>query len=468
MRRACLIVDHPLRDLDGLVLLGLELVRRNYEVFLVPMYQKQEVLLLRPDIVVVNYVRYANGAFVALCRRLGITVAVLDTEGGVRGDFSGFAASVEPYLDDVSLYCVWGLTQERALAAAAAAHGLLLRATGCPRYDFAVAPWIEAVRNVEPGSGPMILVNTNFPLVNPRFQSVEREVQELVKVGYTEAYARARIEQTLVAQAEMVRVTRRLGERFPAARVVLRPHPFESVELYQERLGDLPNVRIVQSGSVFEWIKPAAVLVHHNCQTAIDAVLMGREPVHVGWIDAPLLLQPATADVSQQAHGPEELDAMVAAALGGVALPVPEAVAVARQRVVEDFFFANDGCAAVRVADAMDEALLARPPRVEDSGAAYAWRVLRRERGWKRRLQHLVLFGGGHGAYAWARRFAGGRRLSEAKAFGPVDVREIALRLTAVLGAPPVPVRSAGSADAAWPAPGGMYLSVRMARAAAA
>src|SRR5947209_3853535 len=106
MNRVCLLVDHPLRDLDGLLLVAGHLAAAGTEVFLVPMYQKHEVWLLRPDLVLVNYLRHAHASFLKTCLAGGIQVAVLDTEGGVR-DFSGFSAEVEPYLPGISLYCVW-------------------------------------------------------------------------------------------------------------------------------------------------------------------------------------------------------------------------------------------------------------------------------------------------------------------------------------------------------------------------
>ena len=115
MKRVCLVVDHPLRDLDGLVLLGAHLASRGVEVFLVPMYDKHEIWLLRPDLVLLNYLRYAHGGFLKACHAADVAVGVLDTEGGERVDFAMFAAQVEPFLPGVRLYCVWGRAQYKAL-----------------------------------------------------------------------------------------------------------------------------------------------------------------------------------------------------------------------------------------------------------------------------------------------------------------------------------------------------------------
>ena len=82
--RVCLVVDNPLRDLDGIVLLGWTLAQKGAEVFLVPMYQQAfEVAALLPDLVLVNYLRPNNRRLVEAYSKGGILVGVLDTEGGV-------------------------------------------------------------------------------------------------------------------------------------------------------------------------------------------------------------------------------------------------------------------------------------------------------------------------------------------------------------------------------------------------
>ena len=78
----CLIVDNPLRDLEGLVLLGRQLAAKGATVTLVPMYEQGfDVPALRPDLVLVNYTRPNNADLIKSYKRAGILVGVLDTEG---------------------------------------------------------------------------------------------------------------------------------------------------------------------------------------------------------------------------------------------------------------------------------------------------------------------------------------------------------------------------------------------------
>src|SRR6516162_3041047 len=85
--RIGLVVDHPRRDLDGLVLLALALLARGARPVLVPMYQQGlEQALLRLDAIVVNYYRPNNAQILRRWRAEHLATFVLDTEGGVLSE----------------------------------------------------------------------------------------------------------------------------------------------------------------------------------------------------------------------------------------------------------------------------------------------------------------------------------------------------------------------------------------------
>src|SRR6202012_5957351 len=144
----CLVVDNPLRDLEGLVLLGRELARRGATATLVPMYEQGfDVPALRPDLVLLNYTRPNNADLIKSYKRAGILVGVLDTEG-IRGkNPDQFAKMVKTVgcTELVDLYCVWGQAQHAAFLRHGTVPEKLLHATGCPRYDFCAVPWRTAL-----------------------------------------------------------------------------------------------------------------------------------------------------------------------------------------------------------------------------------------------------------------------------------------------------------------------------------
>lgn len=424
--RICLIVDHPARDLDGMVLLAAELGRRGADVYLVPMYQRNEVFLLAPDVVVANYARYANASFLAGCRRLGMRVVVLDTEGGIVQDTGAFAERVRPFLGNVDAYCVWGEEQARAMSAVTHGTGTELVVTGCPRYDFAASQWAGALPSVDVPAGPMVLVNTNFPLLKPRFQSVEQEIHDLVhRIGYDEQWIREFFQQALHARVEVIAATRALAERFEDVHFVIRPHPFESAGEYEAAQRD--NLRVRQSGSVFPWIQRASALLHFNCSTAVEAVLMGREPILLDWIDAPLLSQPTSAAIS---HRPQTLDAaatLLTRILAG-SLSLESELTRQRAQIIRDYFNAADGRACQRSADVL--MAQAERGRVRRSPGY----VLRLAGALPPRNTVQVLLGASMGSrnYDRIKSWAGKGQGAHAKHFDETAVREILGRIRRV------------------------------------
>src|ERR1700761_7777399 len=213
----CLIVDNPLRDLEGLVLLGRQLAVRGATVTLVPMYEQGfDVLALRPDLVLVNYTRPNNADLIKSYKRAGILVGVLDTEGIGGKNPDQFAEMVKSVgcNELVDLYCVWGQAQHAAFLRNGTVPAELLHATGCPRYDFCAAPWRTALPqpSVAPG---YVLINTNFPTVNPRFSgSSSAEEESMVQAGFSREFARQFIADAALAYRSVLDVSIKLAKRF--------------------------------------------------------------------------------------------------------------------------------------------------------------------------------------------------------------------------------------------------------------
>lgn len=109
--RVCLVVDNPLRDLDGLVLVGWHLARMGIDAWLTPMYEQAfDVRAIGADFVLVNYVRFNNLEHVVAYRREGVRVGVLDTEGAggkTPAEFAGLVGA-SGGAGAVDLYCAWG------------------------------------------------------------------------------------------------------------------------------------------------------------------------------------------------------------------------------------------------------------------------------------------------------------------------------------------------------------------------
>lgn len=350
--RVCLIVDNPLRDLDGLVLLAWQLAHRGVEAWLVPMYEQSfDVRAIGADLVLVNYVRSNNIDHLMAYRREGIRVGVLDTEGVGGKTPDEFAALVASSggAAAVDLYCVWGAAQREALLKIGAVPEDRIQVTGCPRYDYCAPPWKNALPLPDEPPG-YVLINTNFPIINPRFSSgAADEADNAVKAGFSRQFAEAYVHDARAAQAGFLSLMEKILEHWPNQRFILRPHPFEAHDCYQQ-LKRYTNFSLRQEGTSVEWLNQARALLHLNCSTAVEAAMLGKPALSPGWLDTPVLHVPGPSSVSQIAASPKELVENLNAVLGSSSASVDDRKPSQR---LEALYHHIDGRAAERITDAI-------------------------------------------------------------------------------------------------------------------
>lgn len=375
--RAVLIVDNPLRDLDGLTLLAWTLAQQGIETYLTPMYDQMFVVdAVKPDVVVTNYIRSNNVDLILQYRRAGSRIVVVDTEGAVGQNATALVdlMSKNGGSELADRYCVWGNVQYDGFLAAGLLDPARLRATGSPRYDFASAPWRDALNipDIAPG---YVLINTNLAAIAPRFsRGADDERDGLRRVGMASDYIEARIRDEHIARDGLIELLSDLTETFPETRFVLRPHPFESADPYMS-LTRAPNFQVRQEGTSLEWLNSSRALIHLNCTTAIEAVMLGREPLMPMWLDSPALHINGAADVSRAARSPDEIKAMLRRILDGETLAPDATLSRVREKVIHDAYLKNDGAACARITAAVLEAL-DDSPTTETDPPSWRSRVL--------------------------------------------------------------------------------------------
>lgn len=363
------VVDHPRRDLAGAVLAAYQLAARGASVALIPMYEQGvDVPRLGLDTLVANYARAANLDLMRAFAEAGLALYVLDTEGGVLADKGGnsppaLAAHIRDmgYSNILSGYFLWGGRLHDAFKAAGTLKPEQIHLTGCPRFDFAAPRWRSLLDGKQHG---YLLVNANFPLVNSRFASrPDDERAAMIRFGFDAAYIdRLLADLTQVFKNYVVDIGRLAAAR-PNQTILVRPHPFEREEVYRAALDRHANVVIDGTGSVLDRIQNAAAIIHLNCGTAIEAVLLGKLPIQLEHLNTPATAGHALlpARVSRPTSSFEELLAVVddlEAETHGFDFAGIHAAEI------HPFFHRNDGQAAERVADVLAGAREHRAPFV--------------------------------------------------------------------------------------------------------
>jgi surface carbohydrate biosynthesis protein len=368
------VVDHPKRDLAGSVLAAYQLASRGASAAISPMYEQGiDVPRLGLDTLVVNYARNANLNLMRCFAKAGLALYVLDTEGGVLAEKGGnsppaMAAYVRNsgYADVLSGYFFWGGRLHQAFSDNKTMPCGQLHLTGCPRFDFAAPRWRTLLDGERRG---YLLVNANFPLVNSRFSSkpgVERET--MIRAGWDGAYIDRFLPDLKQVFANYLVEIGRLAAARPDRAILVRPHPFESEEVYRRALVQHPNVVVDGTGSVLDMIQNAAAVIHLNCGTAVEAVLLEKLPIQLEYLNTPATAGHALlpARVSRAVMSFEDLLTTID--------HIDEETrkfdfAGVHAGNIEAFFHRNDGLAAQRVADVLVGANRPRRPFVSLSSA---------------------------------------------------------------------------------------------------
>ena len=356
--RVAIIVDSPKRDFDGALLTAYQLARRGAEAFLVPMYQQgYDLPWLCPDGVIVNYARENNRELLAAYRSLGICVMVMDTEGGVLSD-AGLDAPLNwartmrggglgPYVDR---YFFWGSRLYEAFRVESGMPAEALHVTGCPRFDFCAPPWR---RLLEFPARDYVLVNTNFSAINPAFtRSTQTERAIFRQIGWAEPYVERLFADLEGVFPRYLETLERLTARLPAIRFRIRPHPFEDAAIYERRFGQLPNVAVDGSGSVLPAIANAACVLHLNCGTAVESLMLGTPAVSMEFLNTDTMRShaPLPSRVSTAAGSFRDLEDLVSSA-GALRERHAGRHAELCEQFLHPWFHRIDGRAAERVAE---------------------------------------------------------------------------------------------------------------------
>lgn len=350
--RIGLVVDHPLRDLDVAALIAHLLATRGYETVLMPFYgQNFDLGIADVDLLVLNYARPANLGLIRHAQSRGIPLAVLDTEGGLLPDEGptspeGIARFlVSSGLDrDLSAYLFWGAKLRDRVVAASSLDPDRATVVGCPRLDLAHKPWSGASRK-----GDVILINTNFPLVNSA-HATDGEIDRgsLLAIGFAPEEIDEMVRVVRIVMNRVIDAVSKIAAERPYRRFVVRPHPFEREDTYRRRFAGFPNVEVRREGNVHDAIAECACMLHVNCTTAIEAGLCGVPPISLDFANDPQLERFAMLPTAIS-HGARSVDETLTLIDRAETLEP-----LAHPELIEPHFGPLDGRGAERAAEAID------------------------------------------------------------------------------------------------------------------
>jgi surface carbohydrate biosynthesis protein len=279
VKKISIIIDNPQRDLAGYTYLAEELVKKNYLVFLTPMYNFHEIFLINPDLVILNHARkekiHSSGIDLVIkyCRLSNIKTVVIDSEGGIfRKNFiKKYKKFVNESANLIDKYFLWGSNKINLIYKKNINKFIV---TGNPRFDLFFLKNYKNKFLKKFKKKNFILVNTSFVKLNP----IEGDIigsKELKNYKTKKLFN----DQKFYFN-ELICFLKSFSKINKNINFIVRPHPFESKKIYENEFANCKNIKVMNKGDIFFYLKKCIFVINHNCQTSLDAVLAGKNSIN--------------------------------------------------------------------------------------------------------------------------------------------------------------------------------------------
>ena len=281
-------IEVKVRELEGKILLALTAAERGHAVIL---GEKKDTINLAkkgqlpPGIIhdksltpgaykIKNYIQL---------KEYGHLITAQDEESGLLDEsYDDFAKRrfSEETVSMADRVFAWGGHDYNSLKSIYPEHADKIVATGSPRVDFWRREFNDYFKKNDSDLKSYILVVSNFgyPIdQNPFWNRIAR----LREAGYLERdtemekymYENTAYQYRLLYR--FIEMIRQLAETFPNKDIIVRPHPVDSLDAWNNLLVPKNNIIINRENSISGWIRNASVIIHNGCTSALEAAASG-------------------------------------------------------------------------------------------------------------------------------------------------------------------------------------------------
>lgn len=132
----------------------------------------------------------------------------------------------------------------------------------------------DSVKSIKELYGDFILINSNFGFGNnikgddfvvENYSSRFKELRQIIE------FDKVKLKFYLDLVSKLSKQTNK--------NIIFRPHPEENQEIYLDAFEKMDNVFVNSNDSVVPWIIASDVLIHPDCTTAIESIMLGYKPI---------------------------------------------------------------------------------------------------------------------------------------------------------------------------------------------
>lgn len=278
-------IEIAIRELEGMLFLTLHLAAKGYPSLIGNYMVDRYVLKSKQPVCYFDMDQHEKTNKAIL--DAGGVVFNINPEGLSLLDFIESAEVNYAKVADYSTkMCMWGARQRDLIGTHLTKEQQdMLVVTGHPSFDLVSEKFISTYfdEDIEERYGnDFIMINTNYGYFNHEM-GCDNYIRMLSKMDEWQMYKTDELKEYVneisdyqkVLITETIELVKQLAKDHPDETIIVRPHPQENCEYYKTRLRGFENVHVTNKGSVRKWLASSKVLIHHDCTTGMEAMLMG-------------------------------------------------------------------------------------------------------------------------------------------------------------------------------------------------
>ena len=286
-------IEVKAREFDTKLYLALRLIQKGFSVVLGRKTNLNKHMFSQkaPFIYIDKGISAGSLDFYKAIKSVNGSLVEIQEEGNIRLD-SGILIRIHNNLSAnlFSLIFAWSLRAKEVIENKCPKlnnSDVNVIASGHPSFDMLhedLIGYFQKMRRskskIDPG---YILVNTNFSKVNGIINFNEMRLYNIrdkefhVKEDQIKFEEGKKIEKFIFA--DFIKMIKSLSKSFIDKIIVVRPHPMENKEFYEDEFREYDNIKVIADGSSKEWIVDAETIIHHDCTTGVEAFLAKKRVI---------------------------------------------------------------------------------------------------------------------------------------------------------------------------------------------
>lgn len=288
------------RELDSRLLLATIAAARGFEIVAGQKWLiERNIERMTPGIYLSKTLTVRDAKMLKRARAAGYITAAVDEEipGLVVHDKNFWWVSRDA-VGATDVIFLPGTLNSQAFQEAFGLEAGRVRKAANPRWDLLRRDlrtiFAEEAAELKRRHGDFILLNSNLGFTNSHKGNIDGIIQSLVDQGKVDPNNHAFMAELREFgrmeggnRAALLDLLPALAQAFPRYKIIVRPHPSENVEAWQEWTQGIPNLSVIREGSATAWIMASQVLIHTNCSTGTEAIALDRPAVCLVPTDSP-------------------------------------------------------------------------------------------------------------------------------------------------------------------------------------